>query len=149
MNFRSPRDSNILKLASGVPYALVAAVLWGVVFFLIIYPTRSLGPWAAALLLEIGVAMAAAVHVGLRREPLLLRQAATRPVVMNALMIAGGTLAYTVGVRSFNIGLVATLSNSTAVVSIIAATLIHHEQLARNERLLAAVMIIGVVVVSF
>jgi len=148
LNFRSLRDSNVLKLASGVPYALVAALLWGVVFFLIIYPTRSLGPWLSALLMEIGVTAAAAVHVWLRHEGFAFKQAVSRPMLANALLIAGGTLGYTIGVHSFNIGIVATLSNSTAVVSIIAATLVHHERLTHNEKILAALMTLGVVVVS-
>ena len=148
VNFRSLRDSNILKLASGVPYALTAALGWGVVFFLIIYPTRSIGPWLTSLLMEIGVVLAASVHVWLRREPFAVHEATRKDVLFNAALIAVGTLGFTIGVRSFNIGLVATLSNSNAVVSIIAATLWHHEHLTRAEKILAGLMIFGVVLVS-
>ncbi len=148
LNFRSLRDSNVLKLASGVPYALTAAILWGVVFFLIIYPTRSLGPWLSALLLEIGVVAAAMVHVWSQRDGFALKHVFSRRLLINALLIATGTLGYTIGVHSFNIGIVATLGNSTAIISIIAATIVHHERLTRNEMLLAAFMVLGVVIVS-
>lgn len=148
VNFRSLRDSNILKLASGVPYGLVAALLWGVVFFLIIYPTRSIGPWLSALLMEVGVALAAAVHVWLRREAFMLKETRKPSLIWNAALLAAGSLAYTVGVKYFHVGLVAALSNSTAVVSIIAATRLHHERLTRVEKILTAIMVVGVVLIS-
>jgi drug/metabolite transporter (DMT)-like permease len=148
VNFRSLRDSNILRLASGVPFALITAVLWGVVFFLIIYPTRSLGPWVAALMMELGVTMAAGVHVLLKREPLLLKESVKPRLVANAALIALGTLCYTIGIKSFNIGLVAILANSNAVVSIIAASFVHHERLTRSEKILATLLVAGVVLVS-
>lgn len=148
MNFRSFRDSNILKLASGVPYALAAAVGWGLVYFLLVYPTRTLGPWVSALLLEFGLVLAAMVHLAFRHEPLGLSKAASKPLAANALMIALGTLGFTIGVKYFNVGLVAALANSTAVVSIIAATIVHGERLTRSEKILAAVMILGVILIS-
>lgn len=148
VNFRSLRSSNILKLASGVPYALVAALLWGLVYFLLIYPTRSLGPWVSALLLEFGLVIAATVHLKFKREELQVAKAADKLLIFNAVVIALGTLGFTIGVKYFNVGLVAALANSTAVVSIIAATLVHHERLTRMEKVLAAFMIAGVVLVS-
>lgn len=148
VNFRSLRDSNILKMASGVPYALVASVGWGVVAFLLVYATRWLGPWIASLLLEVGVVLAAAVHVWLRREPFVPKEATRKDVMVNGALIALGTLSFTIGLRSFNVGLVATLGNSNAVVSIIAATLWHHEHLTRAEKYVAGLMVFGVVLVS-
>jgi drug/metabolite transporter (DMT)-like permease len=148
INFQSIRDSNILKLASGVPYGLIAAVLWGLVYFLIIYPTRAIGPLLSALMLELGVAAAAGIHLLVRKESLMVRQAATWPIVSNGLLIMGGTLSYTIGVAAFHVGVVAALANSTAAVSIIAAGLLHHERLVRGEKILAALMVAGVILIS-
>lgn len=148
LNFRSLHDSNVLKLASGVPYGLIAAAGWGVVALLIVYPTRSLGPWAAALMMEIGVLAAAMAHVFFRREPFMLAQAATKPVAANAVLICIGTLAYAIGVKSFHVGIVAALANSTGVVAIVAATIIHGERLTRAEKILAVLMVLGVALIS-
>lgn len=148
LNFKSFKESNVLKLSSGVPFALIAALLWGLVFFLLIYPTRSLGPWLSALMIEIGVMIAAGSHVWLRHEPFMFKESVKGPMIANACLIVLGTLSYTIGVHSFNIGLVAALSNSTAIISITAATIVHHERLTRSEKILAVLMGIGVVLIS-
>jgi len=148
LNFKSLRSSNILQSASGIPFALAAALGWGLVFFMLIYPTRSLGPWLSAFMIEVGVMVAAGVHVCLRHEPWMLGEAKKGPMMANALLIVLGTLCYTVGVHSFNIGLVAALSNSTAIVSIGSATIVHREHLTRNEKILATLMGVGVILIS-
>lgn len=148
VNVRSLRDSNALKLGSGIPYGLLTALGWGLVFFLIIYPTRSIGPWLSAFLLEFGVLVGAGIHITLRGGDYGWKYLTSRLTIVNALLIGGGTLAFTVGVRYFNVGLVAALGNSMAAVSVIGATLVHHERLTKKEKVLAACMVLGVIAIT-
>jgi drug/metabolite transporter (DMT)-like permease len=148
VDFRSLRNSKLLNLASGVPYGLAAAVGWGLVFFLIMYPNDSLGPWVTAMMLEVGVVIGSGLHLLARRQPFKVREGMSKAMVGNALLIALGTLGFTLGVTYFNVGLVAALSNSMAVVSIVAATIIHGERLTRTEKILATLMAGGVILIS-
>jgi drug/metabolite transporter (DMT)-like permease len=148
VNLRSLRDSNVLKLASGIPYGLLAALGWGVIYFLIVYPTRSIGPWLSAFLLEVGVTLSAGLHIILRGDKFEVKDVASRLVILDAILIAVGTLGFTVGVKYFNVGIVAALGNSVAAISVIGATIIHHERLTIKEKVLAAFMITGVLAMT-
>jgi len=148
INFRDFRQSNIAKLSSGVPHGLGTSVLWGVVFYLIIFPGRVIGPWQTALFLELGVTAAAAAHLMFRHEKLRWRESVKLPLLLNAFLIAGGTVLYNVGVRWFNIGVIASMTNSNAVVSVIAAVIFFRETFTRREKLTAAAMVLGILLIS-
>jgi len=55
INLQDIRSSDLLSKGSGVPYALLTFVGWGVLFFLFTYPVRAIGPGLTALMLEIGM----------------------------------------------------------------------------------------------
>ena len=69
-------------------------------------------------------------------------------IIFNSLLLCFGTVGYTVGVRYFNVGIVASLSNSVAIVSAIGATYLFHEHLTRKEKIAASFMIVGIVVLT-
>ncbi|HUC89952.1 MAG TPA: DMT family transporter [Patescibacteria group bacterium] len=142
------RNSNVMQLSSGVPFALLAALGWGGFYFLLIYATRWLGPWLAAFLVEAGVTLAAGLHVLFSHQRVSLKDAVSRPIVINGALICLGTVAYTIGVRYFNVGIVASLSNSTAVISALVATYMFHEHMTKKEKLAAAVMVTGICAIT-
>lgn len=148
INPRSWRNSKLLVLSSGIPFALVAAVGWGLFYFLLIYPTHALGPWLSALFAEIGVTVAAGLHVATTDKDLGLATAQRPSLVINGLLICVGTVAYTLGVHSYNQAIVITLSNSTAVVSTLLGVVLFREQLRKLEKLAGATMIIAIIVLS-
>lgn len=147
VDIRNWRQSNALQLSSGIPYAVFAAIGWGIFFFLLVPAATSLGPWLATLCVELGVAIASGVHIWATRQPVAMRDALKPDVIMNGILICIGTLAFTVGVRYFNVGIVAALSNSTALVAAVLATYMFHERLNRTEKIAGAVMVLGVVII--
>ena len=148
VDLKNWRNSNIAQLSSGVPFALIAALGWGCFFFAMVYATRWLGPWLAAFLVEVGVTVAAGLHLLLTSQRVPLRQAVTRPVILNGMLICVGTVVYAIGVRHYNVSIVATLSNSTAIVAALVATYKFHEHLTRAEKIAATVMVAGIIVIS-
>ncbi len=148
INFRDFRQSNLVKLESGVPYGMIAALLWGAGAFLMIYPNRAIGPWQTALFAELGVTVAACIHVLMRRERIQWRETTNWRLIRNGVLIALGTLAFGIGVSHFNIGIVASLSNANAVVSALAAVAFYHEVLTRREKITAAILAIGIISIS-
>jgi len=148
INIKNLKQSNLVKLASGVPFALIAALGWGLFYYALIYPTRAIGPWMAAFLTELGVTIAAGIHVYMGKQKPHLKQALSRGAIINGLCVVVGTIAFTVGVSRYNVGIVAALSNSVALLSALLAAYFFKERLNRLEIMAAIVMVIGVVLVS-
>jgi len=148
IDLKNWRQSQVLQLSSGIPYALIATVGWGCFYFFLVYATNWLGPWLSAFLVEVGVTLAAGLHLVFAKKKIPYRQTISRSVVANAILICLGTVGYTVGVRYFNVGIIASLSNSTAIVSAVAATYLFHEHLTKKEKLAASAMIAGIIVLT-
>ena len=83
VNIKDLRQSNVMQLSSGIPFALIAALGWGLFFFFVVYPTRHIGPWWAAFGVELGVAAAAALHIAITKQKIAWRQAAKPAVIAN------------------------------------------------------------------
>lgn len=149
VNPRDLRNSNVMQLESGVLYALIAALGWGLFYFLLVYPTRTIGPWASALLVELGVTIAAGLHLYLSKQKFVYKDALSFTVMGSGISIVAATAAYTIGVYSYNVGIVAALSNSTALVSTLLAAYFFKEKLNLFEKTVAAAMVLGVILVSW
>ncbi len=148
VNPRNWRNSSLLRRSTGVPYALMAAVGWGLFFFLFVPLSRSLGPWLATLLAEIGVTLAAGLHARSSGRTPKLSSAFQPAVIGNGLLVGTGTLAFAIGASQFNVAIVATLSNSTALISSLLGVWLFREQLGAKEKIAGAVMIGGVAALS-
>lgn len=148
VNIKDLRQSSVMQLSSGIPFALIAALGWGLFFFFIVYPTRHIGPWWGAFGVELGVTAAAALHIAATKQKIVWRQAAKPAVIANGLFICIGTAAYTIGVRHYSIPIVATFASSPAIVSSFLGIYLFKEKLRNLEIVAATVMIIGVVVIS-
>lgn len=148
INLKNWRQSALFKRSSGIPFALVASLGWGIFFFLLVPISKTLGPWLVAFLVETGVTVAAGLHLILSGQNVRLKAALRPAIILNGLLICIGTLCYTAGVRYFNIGIVAALSNTTAVMASILGVYLFHEKLRLKERVASFIMILGIVVIS-
>lgn len=146
VDIRNWRNSDFLKISSGIPFALAAALGWGLFFFLLVPVSKELGPWLAALCVEIGVTIAAGVHTKFLGKKVHLRTSLRKDVVLNGFLICLGTVAFTIGVRYFNVGIVAALSNSTALIATLIGVYMFHEKLKSKDRIAAAVIIVCIAV---
>lgn len=149
VNLKDLRNSNVMQLESGVLYALIAALGWGLFYFLLVYPTRAIGPWASALMVELGVTIAAGLHLFLGKQKLVHKNALSFTVMGSGISIVAATVAYTIGVYYYNVGIVAALSNSTALVSTLLAAYFFKERLNLFEKTVAAAMVLGVILVTW
>jgi drug/metabolite transporter (DMT)-like permease len=147
-NFKNWRDSNALQISSGVPFAIVAASGWGLFYFFLVPSTQALGPFLSACLAEIGVTFAAGLHVWFGAKSCSIKDALEPAMAVNGLLICMGTVAFTVGVTYFNIGIVGTLSNSVAIVTTLIGAFAFGERLHVKEKIAAATMIFGIAMIS-
>lgn len=151
VNVRNWRQSQLLQRASGVPFAFIAALGWGLFYFLLVPLSKSLGPIMAAFLVEVGVTTAAGLHLfTTKNRPKLLKSDILRaPVVVNGVLISIGTVAFTFGVSHYSVPIVAALSNSVAVITILLGVALFSETLQLKQRMASIVMIAGVVALPF
>lgn len=136
------RQSKLLNVSSGIPYAIAAAVGWGLFYFFLVRSTEALGPWVAALVAEIGVTIAAGLHIWQKNMKFSFDDIRLPSMIWTGGLIALGTIAFTVGVNHLNVGIVAALSNSTALVSTLVGVYFFREKLRTKERVVAVVTIL-------
>jgi len=148
VDVRNWRQSNFLKLSSGIPFALIAAFGWGIYSFILIPISQELGPWQSALLAELGVTIAAGLHIKLSSKKFNMHYIMNTKVIVNALLVFVGVVSFTVGVSNFNVGIVAALSGSTALVSMLIGMRHFGERLKLKDRVSALVMILSVAALS-
>ena len=148
IDLKNWRQSNFLKLSSGIPFAIIAALGWGVFFFLLVIITRRISPLLAAFIVELGVTVAAGIHLKLISQTVNYKDALRSDLIWNGMLICVGTLAFTIGVKYFNIGIVAALSNSTAIVSSVLGVYLFKEHLKLSDRVATGVMITSVAALS-
>jgi len=148
VDVRNWRQSNFLKLSSGIPFALIAAFGWGVYSFVLIPISQQLGPWQSALLTELGVTVAAGLHIKLSAKKFNMQYITNKKVIVNALLVFVGVVSFTVGVSNFNVGIVAALSGSTALVSMLIGMHHFNEKLKLKDRISALAMIFSIAALS-
>lgn len=148
VDLKNWRNSNILQLSSGVPFAIIASLGWGCFYFLLVYSTRWLGPWLSACIAEAGVTFAAGIHIIISTKKVSFKKVVSKSIFFNSVLLCLGTVAYTLGVLYFNIGIIAALSNSVTIPSVILAAHLYHEHLTQKEKLAATVMILGILTIT-
>jgi drug/metabolite transporter (DMT)-like permease len=148
LDFRYWRESSALQLSSGIPFALLAALGWGLFCFFLIPATRAVGPWLSACISEIGVTFAAGTHACITNRGLSLRGVLSGPLMINAALVGVASLGFTIGVHSFNVGIVSALSNSTGLVCAMVGYFAFRERLHTREMVAGLIMIAGVAVLS-
>ena len=112
------------------------------------YASRAVGPWWAAFLTELALAVCAGAHLKLSRRSISYRLSLSPSVLLSGLAIALGTIAYTIGVLHYNVSIVAALGNSTAIIATAVGVIFFRERLHKRETIAVLAMIIGVIAIS-
>ena len=148
----NPKDwKNLLRggMPSGVLFALVASVLWGVVFFLLKIPVNVIGPILTSLLLEFGVLAASGACLVLGKSGFKLPDRGAFILVFAvAATGAAGTLFFSLGVQISAVSIVAALSMSSPLVATLYSRFFYKEKLARLQWLAVALIVGGIVLLE-
>ncbi|MEK9177405.1 MAG: EamA family transporter [Patescibacteria group bacterium] len=151
----NPKEWGTLKpfdARTGIPFALAAALLWGVVFPLFKVTAGYFGAVVFAWIIETTVALSALLHLTLRGEPLAPRPRALGrswlPFTVAGVLTALYTVAVSEGYQTGEIGIVSALAGSGVVVAVIVAALMHRERLAIPQYLGVGLVLLGTVIAS-
>lgn len=133
---------------SGIPYALAACLLWGVVFFLFRYPVLLIGPVLTSFIVEACIMVIAGTRMRATREPFRFPRGLLRTFLALALFGVIGALAYNRGLETEAVSLVAAFYMANPLVATATAAIIYRERLSLSRYAGLALAVVGVILVA-
>ncbi len=150
VNPRDIRKSQLFKMSSGIPFALVTCVLWGMVFFLFKIPVSVLGPILTSFIIEFGITVYNGIELRLTKKTFALPDhGIVKYIFLVALFGAAGTLFYNMGIATSDVSLVAALTFSNPFVASLYGRFAYKEKLTMLQWAAILLIIAGIVAVSY
>lgn len=151
INFKELKESNIFKKESGVQFALVAAVLWGVGYFIWNYPVAQIGAVNTSIFVEAGVLIAALFHLFIIRKEKLFGTIPYEVLKIGFIIgICGsmGDLGVNLGIASVGVPVTMAVMGGRPAVGALAGYLVFKEKLTSKQILAIILVSVGVIGVS-
>ena len=148
VDFKSFRDSGLLRFTSGVPYALGACVLWGILFFVYKYPVSHIGPILTSFFVEVGVMVLCFGHIKIKKESLSIPIRYFQYLIPNAFFSIIASVSYNIGIESSAMSVVAMLYMANPLISTLYVRIFYQEKLSIQQYIGISVAIIGLVCFS-
>lgn len=150
LDIKDLKNSQIFKVSSGVPYALITSVLWGLVFFLWKIPVNVLGPILTSFIIEFGTMLCSVVYVIYKKHNF------QRPdirifkyILFMSLGGALGSLFYNMGIKKADVSIVAAITFANPLVATLYGKFVFKEKLSKLQYLAILFIVLGVVLVSY
>ncbi len=148
VDFKNFKSSDLFKLKSGVPYALVTCAIWGVLFFLIKIPILIIGPVLTALILEGGITILSGVHMKKKRESFRIKKGLMLHIILLAVTGFFGVLAFNMGLMYSDVSLVAPIAFSAPLISALYGKVIYNERLKNKQWFAMLLIVAGIILIS-
>ncbi len=148
LDFNAIRSSSLFSLSSGVPYALLCALIWGFLFFIVKIPVQQGGPILTALLLEGGIMVVSVALVFWKKEQKMMGSFSKRDMkylLVLGFLIALGTLAYTYGITTAQVSVVSAITFSSPLIAVLYGAMIFHERLKVQQYGAIVLLLLGIV----
>ena len=148
VDFRQWRGSDMFSRSSGVPHALGAAFLWGLVFFLLKIPNQALGPFLTSTITEAGVLVGALAHLALtRKSPKMPDKKSAREIAV--LVILGPSiLFFYFAIQMLDVSVVSAIMFSSPLVAALYGALVYKERLTIQQYFAIVLLVTGIVILS-
>lgn len=149
VNLKDLKRSNIFSISSGVPFALIACLGWGLVFFLMKFPVSKLGPIFSAFILESGLVIFSGIHLKSKGESFKVHRKYYKYLFITAIATMFGTLFYNYGINATSVSLVAAISACAPLVVTIYGKVVYKEKLSLQQYSASLVIVIGIITLSY
>lgn len=150
LDFNDLKNSHLFKRSSGIPYALITCFLWGLVYFLFKIPVNVLGPILTSFILELGILLYSGIHISLSKSGYSL---SNKKILLYVFLVAFfgaiGTLFFNLGIKNYNVSIVAALTFANPLVATLYGKIVYKEKLYLQQYMAIALMIIGVILISY
>jgi bacterial/archaeal transporter family protein len=150
LNPRDLKNSHIFKISSGIPYALVTSILWGLVFFLWKIPVNVLGPILTVLIVEFGTMLCSATHIYVTKKDFKLpNKRMLKYLFFISLGGAIGGLAFNMGIQRANVSIVSPIAAAAPLIATLYGRVVFKEKLSKLQYLAIFIIILGITLVSY
>ncbi len=159
INFKDLKNSSLFSMESGIPYAILAALFWGVAFPYFSLPSKHLGAFFYALLVEIVVLCSALIHIFLKTRLKFLNTwvEALKGQTLRSWLVIGvltvlsaiGSVFLNLAYETGQVSLVSALQGSSSIISIITAAFLYKEILSKQQYIGATLTVVGILLPVF
>lgn len=151
IDFSDFKKSGLLNLSSGVPFALLACFIWGIVYSLYRIPIIAIGPIFTAFLIEFSnFCGAGAANLITKTKFALPDKKTFFWIFLIGCLAAASTLFYNLAVRTSqgDTSLVAAIVFSNPIISVLYGKFVYKEIINPKQWLSLALIIAGIVSIS-
>ena len=149
INFKDIKNSNIFSLASGIPYAILTCVLWGLMFSLFKIPVMAIGPILTALVIEIGIFLISLFQVLKAGKNIDMPDRNTLAyIILLSVFTVIGIAFFNFGIMVAEVSIVAALSMANPLVATLYGRYVYKENINVQQYLAISFILIGIVALS-
>ena len=151
VDFKDFKRSNVFNVLSGVPHALLACVIWGVIYAFYKFPVAAIGPILTSFLIEFGNLIAAVP------TNLLTKTRFQRPdkktfywIFAIGILAATSTFFYNLGIQNSgnNVSIIASIVFTSPVIAALYGLVVYKERLNPKQWLALVLVVLGIIGVS-
>lgn len=149
INFKDLKNSDILKLSSWVPFALLACFWRWLFFFLSKYPINIIWPILTWFIMEFMIMISAFFHLKMNKEKILL-QNKKNMIYIFLIWLFGciWVLTFNIWITKYSISLISTIVWASPIISIFFSKFIYKEHLKPLQYLAIWIILIWLILIS-
>jgi len=149
VDFKGVKKSEIFKTSSGIPYALIAALGWGIWAVLAKFSSEAIGPFLTSFIVEFFAIFVALFLLKRSKENLVLDKKETIwQILPISVCMVLWSLSYYQGIKISNLSIIATLSTASPLVTVIYSRIFYKEKLQLRQYLAIVIIILGILGLS-
>ena len=149
INFRDWKKSSLLQSGTGILYAIITAIAYGLFFFLAQIPNRALGQYAAALIFELGILFFTAIQIGISRQNIKIPDRKNICFILSiAVLTVLSILGLYTGLNKASAGVVLAFSSASTLVVCLYGLLIYKEKLSLSQYVGTVIIVLSMVLLS-
>jgi len=148
-NFRQFKSSHLFDLKSGLPYAIITLLGWGIYFFLIRIPSVHLGSIFTSFVIEFAILLVVASSIAVKREKISLPDTRTlRNIILISVSLVVGVICYYQALRIFHVGIVSAIGSATPLIVTAYSLIFFKEKLTPQQLGGFLLIVIGIISIS-
>lgn len=152
INLKDLKKSEVFMLKSGIPFALLNAVIWGVVYPLYSIPSTILGAFLFSFILELTGLFLSLVQTRFNHRSIILTKTEFKEnftgLFMVGLMGGLGSVFINLGYSTGYVGIVSAVSSAVPLIAITYGKFIYNEQLNKRQIYAIVLMMVGIVLLA-
>jgi uncharacterized membrane protein len=138
-----------LEISSGIPFALIAAIGWGIWMVLIKFPVSELGPYLTSFIIEGGALVIAFLTLKRSNEELKVSDKKVfLYIIPISILMTIWSISYYQGIKISDISVIVAISSASPFVVTLFGKIFYKEELAFKQYLAIALIISGIILIS-